>query len=737
THVRLHLMALTIATFATIILCLTFSAAEVGWRKGLPKIGITVVSLLSLAFGFLAYWLSNGSQASLKPFWPLGIALLSGCLILARLAVDEAQSSDQSQRRSFRLLVFSSRWTTPFTARKVIAASLTAFVLGALVCLILGWQFPLIRRWLLDPREIAERSALVGATTGGLVFCLLFYLLGAWRGTGSNRRSLWLLGSVYVVLCVMLIFCFFPQGYVGYASVLLAHTVIGLISAALGIVIALGWLADPNSLSMHTFYKDRLVRAYLGASNHVRGWWAKDITESVEGDDVLLSQLRNCQRGAPYHLINTTLNLVAGRDLATVQRSSAMFVLSKRNCGSSRTGYRQTAKYMGGRLSLGTAIAISGAAASPNMGAHTLSASLAMLMAVLNVRLGYWAPTPYKQHWKLEQAQLWPFYTLRELVSQTNDLSSYCYLTDGGHFDNTGLYSLVERGCRYIVVADCAADPKPCFGDLGDVIRRCRIDFGAEITLDIDAFMKKKEEKHASARYVVGHITYSPEHVKRLNWSPEVCKEKDYLKGIIVLIKPALTADEKVDIRQYSLENENFPQQTTADQWFDEAQFESYRRLGELCAQTVFGELKSVKQLGDQTRNSKFRESHPISVKLIEEMFKQAHTASSGRKEVSAASQLEKRLWEVVQGALQTHGRQRTPDCDTVLKGVISGGVSVLDRMGYLPQHLVAAEGNLCVLARLMREEADKDGRFTLTPSDISAALATKRLFPFDPASTA
>jgi hypothetical protein len=359
---------------------------------------------------------------------------------------------------------------------------------------------------------------------------------------------------------------------------------VALASAALGWVISLGWLVDPNALSMHSFYRSRLVRAYLGASNPGRN--REEITEAAEGDDLLLTELANERQGAPYHLINTTLNLVGSRELATAQRSSAAFTLSRLFCGSLRTGYRLTGEYMGGGLSLGTAVAVSGAAVSPNMGALKTSASVAMILTLLNVRLGFWAPTPNQRRWRSSQARLWPYYTLREFLSETNDLSSYCYLTDGGHFDNTGLYSLVQRGCRFIVVADCGADPKPCFQDLGDAIRRCRIDFGAEIELDVSSLVPASDGT-VSPHCVVGTVKYSEEHVRVvLGW--EKFSEED-LRGYVVLFKPSLPSDVSADIWQYKQENAAFPHQTTADQWYDEAQFESYRRLGLHCAKKAFG----------------------------------------------------------------------------------------------------------------------------------------------------
>jgi hypothetical protein len=287
--------------------------------------------------------------------------------------------------------------------------------------------------------------------------------------------------------------------------------------------------------------------------------------------------------------VNTTLNLVGGRDLSTVQRSAASFVLSPLYCGSSRTGYRRTHEYMTDEMTLGTALAISGAAASPNMGSLTPSAALAMLMTLVNVRLGYWAPTPNRGDWKDRQARLWPVYMLREFLSQTTELSSYCYLTDGGHFDNTGLYSLVERGCRYIVLADCGADPKPCFEDLGNAIRRCRIDFGTEFDLDLTPL---RDDTAADARrhYIVGRLRYTQAHADTLGWAPD----DDGRNGTIVVIKPTVARAASADVRQYALENGAFPQQTTADQWYDEAQFESYRKLGYDSAGSAFAGLTSL-----------------------------------------------------------------------------------------------------------------------------------------------
>ncbi|HEV7921769.1 MAG TPA: hypothetical protein VGR02_13350, partial [Thermoanaerobaculia bacterium] len=441
--------------------------------------------------------------------------------------------------------------------------SVVAVVVSAAAGLAVAWA---AGRWLQGGAQldIGVLPRLVVAGFGLSVTLFLFELI--W-GEGENVRSYALMAIGFAIFGLMAVAACLPLPHS-----LRALAMLGVIATLLGWILSLGWLADPNALTIHGFYKSRLVRAYMGASNFARGQaHASEITDAVPGDDVPLVALANCRQGAPYHLINTTLNLVGGQDLATAQRSSDYFVMSKLYCGSLRTGYRPTEQYMCGAMSLGTAVSVSGAAASPNMGGQTPSAALAMLLTLFNVRLGYWAPTPNKSYWRSAAARLWPVYTFQELLSQTTDLLPFCYLTDGGHFDNSGVYSLIERGCRYILFADCGADPTPCFTDLGDLIRKVRIDFGTEIRIDLSNF-----HPQFSTHFIVGDIRYSDEHAKSLGLSD------GERVGKLVVVKPNLALDPEltVDVRQYGFENSAFPQQTTADQWYDEAQFESYRRLG-------------------------------------------------------------------------------------------------------------------------------------------------------------
>ena len=471
----------------------------------------------------------------------------------------------------------------------------------------------LLPSWLVRVARIPLNTGLTPILLPVAAFCFLIILFEFYWGERDNLRSLLLVGFAY--LAVTSIFFMHLAGDSPHWRL-----VLGLLTAICVWVAALGWMVDPNAVSMHQFYKGRLVRAYLGASNmHRFKLRNKEITDTVVGDDLPLKSLINCDRGGPYHVINTTLNLVAGRDLATAQRSASSFVLSPKYCGSARTNYCPTDKYMNGQLTLGTAVAASGAAVSPNMGGKKPTAALAMLMTLLNVRLGYWAPTPNRKGWNSSQPRLWPFYLVREFLSQTNDLSDYCYLTDGGHFDNTGLYSLIERGCRFVVLVDCGADPRPCFEDLGEAIRRCRIDFGTEIDLNLDSFIDNKGPVNDCC-FAVGKIKFSEEHLRSLAGDDQANgrSSRDLAKqtGIIVYFKPQVIGNVTADVRQYSIENEFFPQQPTTNQWFGEAQFESYRRLGQACAYSAFGQIRSEKDLENSGR---------LSLRKIEALFNGLH----------------------------------------------------------------------------------------------------------------
>jgi len=183
------------------------------------------------------------------------------------------------------------------------------------------------------------------------------------------------------------------------------------------------------------------------------------------------------------------MNLVAGGQLAWQERRAAAFALTPLTCGyglslpddgSRVEHYRPSTEYMGG-IWIGSAMAISGAAASPNMGYHS-SPALTFLMTVFNARLGHWSPNPVNDKtWTRHDPPFGGAYLIRELLGETDLGSPYVYLSDGGHFENLGIYELVRRRCACVVAIDAGQDQDSTFEDLGNAIRKCYADFGVTI----------------------------------------------------------------------------------------------------------------------------------------------------------------------------------------------------------------------------------------------------------------
>ncbi|HEV8432293.1 MAG TPA: patatin-like phospholipase family protein [Thermoanaerobaculia bacterium] len=297
----------------------------------------------------------------------------------------------------------------------------------------------------------------------------------------------------------------------------------------------------------------------------------------------------------PLHVINIALNLVRGEKLAWQQRKAESFTISPLHAGSHRIGYRDTREYGGadGGISLGTAVAISGAAVSPNMGYHSTGAVTA-LMTFFNARLGWWLGNPGPIG-EVTFAQSGPSQAIeplfREAAGLTNDQSSWVFLSDGGHFENLGLYEMVLRRCRYIIVCDATADDRYAFNDLANAVRKIRIDLGIPIDFESIRIAPPDEEDPASARALrycaVGWIRYSA--VDDPSAPPMEAKD-----GRLVYIKPVVYPDCPVDIRNYRTANPLFPHESTGDQFFNETQFESYRALGAHCVDTILGTAKET-----------------------------------------------------------------------------------------------------------------------------------------------
>jgi hypothetical protein len=483
--------------------------------------------------------------------------------------------------------------------------------LSAMLVLISGRT--VLSRWITEPPRGYYRAAIdrVNARLLALAFfwlCMVTFLFTALSLTDGMIKFL----SVGVGGSSALLYAWLQRilsrqpsraktGFVskllkGYALPLLALA--ALLAAALGVTCLIffairekyaGWafvipavvllvavfLYNPNEIGMHALYRSRLARTYLGASNPKAARAALNRQSTQRPDDDLL--LRDLSREPPLHLICCTANDLAGNHLANLSRGGRSAVLSP--LGFILANRFQKWSTMDGpdqegapvNVSLASAITASGAAFNSNMGSLSmdLGPAASFLMASLNLRLGYWYRFT-KTRDRLPGLDL-----LLEMLSRTKSGpdSQSIHLSDGGHFENLGLYELLRRRCKYIIVSDCGADPDVAFDDVGNALRRAREDFGVEIEIDLGV-LKPNEKRYSVQHLAAGDILYP-----------------DGDRGILLLFKPTLVGDEPGDVLQYKARNDQFPHESTGEQFYDEKQWESYRRLGLHAARIAFSFL--------------------------------------------------------------------------------------------------------------------------------------------------
>jgi hypothetical protein len=368
-----------------------------------------------------------------------------------------------------------------------------------------------------------------------------------------------------------------------------------------------------NRFSLNGFYRNRLAKAFLGAArgdtrspDPLTGFDARDnirmhslwpdtaspAASAVEPSNDAPPKGPPAVRRALFPVINLALNVSATARLAWQERKAEPFVVTPFACGSGlldadqqtspRGAYVPAPEYSGreadrtlhGRgITLADAVSVSGAAVSPNMGYHS-SPIAAFLMTLFNLRLGAWLPNPVK--WRglgdkdpslRKTNALVPF--LAELGGATDDTTHDVYLSDGGHFENLGLYEMIRRRCRFILVSDGGCDPDFDFADLGNAIRKISIDLRADIEFKEVKLGPRTTPVAGKLAYAVAEIAY-PGGAGRT--------------GTLIYLKPSVIDELPMDVQAYALANLAFPHESTADQWYSESQFESYRRLGQFLA---------------------------------------------------------------------------------------------------------------------------------------------------------
>ncbi len=378
-----------------------------------------------------------------------------------------------------------------------------------------------------------------------------------------------------------------------------------------------------NLASLHPLYSSRLTRAYIGATNHHRLQSKKGLTDGDEKDHIASDVYQQADLPIACHLINLTLNETrSDNKIVERDRKGRRFTVGPEGISIDGTAIVHDWNSSAEKLSVGQLCAISGAAASSGMGRRTtLGTALALTYA--NVRLGYWwkrgddAPKVGKMALsksfggKLKDRALYTvwgligtyIYLYNEMTAHYSQTYPRLYLTDGGHSENSGALALLERGCRFILVVDNGQDQNFSFSDLEIFIRTARTDLGVEVCVadaaETRAYVGRGNTKpflNMAPHWRTAARDFEGPGIALLLTATQIDHDRSEVTHI-VWIKPRVFDGLPSDIATYASENKPFPHQSTSDQFFDEAQWESYRRLGYEMARHLFatpGQLKDV-----------------------------------------------------------------------------------------------------------------------------------------------
>ncbi len=547
--------------------------------------------------------------------WPVAATLALLSLLVGQVA-GHGWLGTRTNAWSLEVALLRNRLTRALRVVTLVALALAG--LGVLDRL--SW-------WLLEELQDGNRWLWGGAGLGGvavLVLRTLMQPLQQLAAEAGNRTSEWMprllnlagyLGLLALVLAWLVAlqwFVFAPstfEVFVGVPAWMRAALLLG--AWTLWVLLTASNSQMANTSSLHSFYRARLTRAYLALGNPRRaleeglGEPARghaSVTEVVEGDDTRLSSYHPETRGGPIHLVNVCLNQTRDGQsgLYNADRKGCNLTATWRGLEVGRDGFvAASADHDVGTL--GRWVAVSGAAASPGAGSYT-SRGLALLIYFLGVRLGLWFRAPAAAP-ALKWLSRIGWRCMPKPLMLSSEASAtffgidrpWWYLSDGGHFENTGVYALLKRELDFIILSDAGCDVRYEFGDLENLVRKARIDFGAEI----DFYTAEEAAKLFGSE--AGDLTVlSPEHMANNHTCRGVLLARIRYRerpgqpladgrlgptvrpeGTLLVVKPNLHDELNVDVLAYAQKRPDFPHESTADQSFDEAQWESYHRLGE------------------------------------------------------------------------------------------------------------------------------------------------------------
>jgi hypothetical protein len=454
---------------------------------------------------------------------------------------------------------------------------------GGLLCIILGtipWLHNWSNRWLasLNITEDYLQGVMAAASAAlGSIMGFAQYVRSR-RGAGASNSWVIFLASALIL---------YGMAYAAYV----ANVYIAKFDAArwfffAGGVLALvlGLFVNANYLGLHRMYRDRLMEAFLPNRECVeRNAWGM----ASDADAAMLETFCKAPNERPLHLINSNLVLSHSSKSKYNSRGGDSFLLSPLYSGSAATGWIKTADWQRkpgeprgqSGITLASAMAVSGASVNPNAGnsgrGPTRSRLVSTLLTLLNIRLGYWVVNPASGYQKWFKPNLvYPGLNGTLFGPGLHEEQPVVELSDGGHFDNLGIYELIRRGVKLIILSDAGADGAYHFDDLGNAIEKVRVDFGVKIKFNDEYSLENVQPGSAQLN------TPSGQAYAKHGFATASIEYPDKSTGRLIYLKATLIEGLPADVYNYLRANSAFPHEPTADQFFSEVQIEAYRELG-------------------------------------------------------------------------------------------------------------------------------------------------------------
>ena len=477
---------------------------------------------------------------------------------------DRYKNADYSLRRLF----------------EVIGGRLLRYTVYALVFA----SIPLTYKYLFTSTSIPASSVSI---VSGLVTALLGHIGQSRRDSFGWASQIAMAAVACVFLYSVLLIAYHVSVSLYNPSLGLEHYSYSLVAPAIVVIsIIFGVSSNSNTTGLHRFYRDRLMELFMPS--------AKSTTEgrstfSFEADRLTVSDSWTRRSQKPvglFPIVNCNAILVNDPNPVLSSRGGSSFAITPLHIGGHEHGWESNHSYerKNREVSLATAIAASGAAANANSGyagtGITRNRAVSLVLTLFNIRLGVWIrrPTDSSTINLLKPTPFFPNLWYGPLSRGYTARSTFVELSDGGHFENLGIYELVRRKLDLIIALDGEADPATGLPALVSLSRRIEEDFGATLTFDtsVDAIMPfapskaryPNDAKFSTLPFARATIRYADEPTRTTT---------------LIYVKASLIEEAPFIARGYQAQHTDYPNESTANQFYSPAQFDAYRELGVAC----------------------------------------------------------------------------------------------------------------------------------------------------------